>query len=61
MKQSNKKIISWAINVEWNDNKVENIIELPNEVANYIDDFLLEIEEKENNKKIGLAIDGFGD
>ena len=39
------KILSWSINVKWSDGEEEKITEIPDEVAQYIDDYLTEIEE----------------
>jgi hypothetical protein len=42
----NKKTITgWSIAVTWSDGKRENILDIPDEVAQYIDDYLTEIEE----------------
>ena len=44
-KQYNKKrISSWAIQVEWDNGKVENITALPSGVAYEVDEFLTELE-----------------
>jgi hypothetical protein len=44
-KQYNKKrISSWAIQVEWDNGKVENITALPSGVAHEVDEFLTELE-----------------
>ena len=43
------KILSWSINVKWSDGEEEKITEIPDEVAQYIDDYLTEIEGKAND------------
>jgi len=42
---SKKTITGWSIAVTWSDGKKENILDIPDEVAQYIDDYLTEIEE----------------
>ena len=39
-----RKIVSWTINVEWNDGTKENIGDLPDDVAQGVDDYLIELE-----------------
>jgi len=43
------KILSWSINVKWSDGEEEKITEIPDEVAQYIDDYLTEIEGEAND------------
>ena len=43
-KQTKKTVVSWAIQVEWSDGTVENLNDLPNDVANTVDDWLTEKE-----------------
>lgn len=38
-----KKVVSWTINVEWNDGTKEDIGDLPDDVAQSIDDYLGEL------------------
>ena len=40
-----KTITGWSIAVTWSDGKRENILDIPDEVAQYVDDYLTEIEE----------------
>ena len=40
-----KTITGWSIAVTWSDGKRENILDIPDEVAQYIDDYITEIEE----------------
>ena len=40
-----KTITGWSIAVTWSDGKRENILDIPDEVAQFIDDYLTEIEE----------------
>ena len=44
-----KKITGWAIDVKWSNGKEEKITEIPDEVAQYIDDYLTEIEGEAND------------
>ena len=39
-----KKIASWTINIKWNDGDKEELLDIPNEVAQGIDDWLSEVE-----------------
>ena len=43
-KQTKKTVVSWAIQVEWSDGTVENLNDLPNDVANTVDEWLTEKE-----------------
>lgn len=43
-KQGDLRIDSWAINVKWSNGKEENIIDIPDEVSQYIDEYLTELE-----------------
>ena len=46
-KQYNKKrISSWAIQVQWDNGDVENIIEIPSGVAHEVDEYLTELENE---------------
>ena len=40
-----KKVVSWIINVEWNDGTKEDIGDMPNDVAQVVDNYLAELEE----------------
>ena len=39
-----KKIESWTINIKWNDGDKEELVDIPNEIAQGIDDWLSEVE-----------------
>ena len=39
-----KKIISWSINIEYEDGTTENLVALPNEVAETVDKHLNTLE-----------------
>ena len=43
-KQTKKTVVSWAIQVEWDNGEVENITALPSGVAHEVDEFLTELE-----------------
>ena len=47
-KKGDLKIIGWSIDVKWSNGKEEKITEIPDEVAQYIDDYLTEIEGEAN-------------
>ena len=44
-----KTITGWSIAVTWSDGKRENILDIPDEVAQYVDDYLTEIEGEAND------------
>ena len=43
-------IIGWSINVEWNNGKKENILEIDNQTAQVVDDFLSDYEFEVNSE-----------
>jgi len=55
-KQTKKTITGWSIAVTWSDGKKENILDIPDEVAQYIDDYLTEIEEHGDLAKPGTEL-----
>ena len=46
---SPKKIKSWTINIKWNDGDMEELIDIPNEIAQSIDDWLSQVEDAVND------------
>ena len=46
-----KKVVSWCLEVKFDDGKVEKIVDMPNDVSQVIDDWLTEEEEEENPAK----------
>lgn len=38
------KIMGWGLTVTWTDGTVEDLIEIPNDVAQTIDDYLTDLE-----------------
>ena len=50
-KQTKKTVVSWAIQVEWSDGTVENLNDLPNGVADTVDEWLTENERLKNNEE----------
>jgi len=44
------KIIGWTIEVEWETGKTERISELPNSVAQVIDDYLTDVEKEHGER-----------
>ena len=47
--KSPKKIESWTINIKWNDGDREELIDIPNEIAQSIDDWLSQVEDAVND------------
>lgn len=43
-------IIGWSINVEWSNGKKENILEIDNQTAQVVDDFLSDYEFEINSE-----------
>ena len=43
-------IIGWSINVEWSNGKKENILEIDNQTAQVVDDFLSDYEFEVNGE-----------
>jgi|1048.fasta_scaffold108189_2 hypothetical protein len=43
-------IIGWSINVEWSNGKKENILEIDNQTAQVVDDFLSDYEFEVNSE-----------
>ena len=43
-------IIGWSINVEWNNGKKENILEIDDQTAQVVDDFLSDYEFEVNSE-----------
>jgi len=44
------RIIGWSINVEWSNGKKENILEIDNQTAQVVDDFLSDYEFEVNSE-----------
>ena len=45
-KPQRNKIVSWTINIKWDNGTYENISDMNNDVAQPIDDFLTELEDE---------------
>ena len=45
-KPQRNKIVSWTINIKWDNGIIENISDMNNDVAQPIDDFLTELEDE---------------
>ena len=45
-KPQRNKIVSWTINIKWDNGIIENISDMNDDVAQPIDDFLTEIEDE---------------
>jgi hypothetical protein len=43
-------IIGWSINVEWSNGKKENILEIDDQTAQVVDDFLSDYEFEVNSE-----------
>jgi hypothetical protein len=48
-KKGDLKITGWSIDVKWSNGKEEKILDIPDEVAQFIDDYLTEIEGEAND------------
>ena len=44
-KPKRNKIISWSINIKWDNGTYENICDMHDDVSQPIDDFLTELED----------------
>jgi hypothetical protein len=40
------RITGWRLNVQWTDGREENIIDIPDDIASMIDEWLSELEEE---------------
>ena len=40
------RISGWRLNVQWTDGREENILDIPDDIAQSIDEWLSEIEEE---------------
>ncbi len=45
-KPQRNKIISWTINIKWDNGTYENISDMDDDISQPIDDFLTEIEDE---------------
>ena len=45
-KPKRNKIVSWAINIKWDNGIIENISDMNDDVSQPIDDFLTELEDE---------------
>ena len=45
-KPKRNKIISWTINIKWDNGTYENISDMDDDVSQPIDDFLTELEDE---------------
>ena len=43
--QPKRRVVSWAIRIEWNNGEVEDIADVPDDAAAIIDEYLTEIEQ----------------
>ena len=41
-----KSIVSWSIEAEWDDGSIEHFSDLPDDVAQSVDDYLEDIEQE---------------
>ena len=44
------RIIGWSINAKWNNGKVEDILEIDDQTAQVVDDFLSDYEFEVNSE-----------
>ena len=45
-KPKRNKIVSWTINIKWDNGTYENISDMDDDISQPIDDFLTEIEDE---------------
>jgi hypothetical protein len=45
-KKGDLRISGWRLNVQWTDGREENILDIPDDIAQSIDEWLSEIEEE---------------
>ena len=45
-KPKRNKIVSWTINIKWDNGTYENISSMNNDTAQIVDDFLTELEDE---------------
>ena len=50
-----KQIVSWVIEVEWEDGTFEKIANVSNDTAQYVDDFLSIVEDERNERRRRLT------
>ena len=48
-KKGDLKITGWSINVKWTDGTEENITDIPDDIAQSVDEYLTEIEKEKND------------
>ena len=47
---TNKRVVSWVIEVEWEDGTFEKIANVSNLTAQYVDGFLSTVEDERNEE-----------
>ena len=45
--QPKRRVVSWAIQVEWDNGEMEDIADVPDSAAQIIDEYLTEIEQEQ--------------
>jgi hypothetical protein len=45
-----KRIVSWVVEVEWEDGTTEKVADIPSHVANEVDGFLTMLEDERNEE-----------
>jgi hypothetical protein len=48
-KKGDLRIIGWSIDVKWSNGEEESITDIPDDVAQSVDEYLTEVEEKKSN------------
>jgi len=48
-KEGDLRITGWSINVKWSNGEGESITDIPDDVAQSIDEYLTEIEKEKND------------
>ena len=45
--QPKRRVVSWAIQVEWDNGELEDLFDVPDDVAMTVDGWLTEVEEQQ--------------
>jgi len=45
-----KRVVSWVIEVEWEDGTIEKIADIPSHTASWVDGYLAYIEDERNGE-----------
>ena len=48
-KKGDLRITGWSIDIKWSNDEEEGIIDIPDDVAQSVDEYLTEIEKEKND------------